>query len=307
MTILCPGDSQKRLFAIRHRLTVLGVALALLASAAPASAQTLYALEFDGNPSSSFGEINQVTGADVTSIGSTLMNGKGMATDPTTGTMYAVRSYKGTFDLVTIDPADGSTMTIGTFRNAAGTEFPMFRDLTFDNTGQLWGVTGQFGDNAQSVLPIDKATGITGAVLATIAGNTQMTIAYRPADGLLYVYSLAGPMLRQPRYPNRHSSRPQQADADFGALYQFESIDPSDGITTPISLSGVSPTERLKGLVFDPTVDLFRFFDNNGNYWTLSPTGTQTDTGNDNAAIYMGLAFDQATTVPVELMSFEIE
>lgn len=300
MTILCPGDAQNRLFSTRHRLTVLGISLALLASATPAPAQTLYALEFDGESGSSFGEINQVTGADVSSIGSTLVGGKGMATDPTTGTMYAVRSYKGTFDLVTIDPTDGSTMTIGTFRNAADTEFPMFRDLTFDNTGQLWGVTGQFGDNAQSVLPIDKATGITGTVLATIAGNSQMTIAFRPADGLLYVYSFSGPMLRQP-------SEAHEADTELGSAYNFESIDPSEGTTTPIPLSGSSPTERLKGLVFDPTVDLFRFFDNSGNYWTLSPTGTQTDTGNDNATLYMGLAFDQMTTVPVELMSFEIE
>ncbi|MEM7353908.1 MAG: hypothetical protein AAF657_24115 [Acidobacteriota bacterium] len=262
--------------------------VAVLSGPVPLSAQTLYAIEFDGDPTI-LAEINPLTGADISTLSSSLVGGRGMATDPTTGTMYVSRAYKGSFDLVTIDPSDGSTSTIGTYSGAGGT-MPSVRDLTFDNTGQMWGVTGMNGDLAQSVLPIDKSDASVGSVLATISGSSQMTIAYRPADGLLYVYSFG-----------------VATATDGPASYQFETIDPSDGTTTPIGLSGSSPGSNVLAMTFDPPNNLFRFFDQSGNYWTLSPGGVQTDTGNDNATQYMGLAFDQTTTIPVELMGFAIE
>ena len=255
------------IFRVRGLACVLAGALFAL----PAVSQTFYALEYAGP---AFVIINPMTGADISSVGSTgLSSTRGMAMDPTTGMMYAIDLVGGTdATLYTINITNGMASLV------AATGQP-FRDLTFDNTGQLWGIIGGTG----AIHPIDKGTGAVGMLLTTAAGPNRTTLAFRPADGLLYAYTFGG------------------------GNYSFESVDPTDGTTVAIALSGTEPTDNPRGLTFDPTSGLFRLFDNSGNYWTLTEAGVQSDTGSDNATIYMGLAFDQTTTVPVELQSFSVE
>ncbi len=275
--------------------------LASLTTTAFAGGETFYALSKMpiGMRSSegigvSLDVVNRLTGATSSSVGTVdaIVEARGMAMDPTTGTMYVISNNKGSStDLYTVNLTDATASLVGTIQNAGGTTNPLVRDITFDASGQLWGVTGSQGDDALSILPINKTTAVVGSVLTTVIGDSETTIAYRPVDGLLYVYTFLG-----------------GGGGGTGPTgHRFESVDPGTGASTSITLSGVEPGNPVLGLVFDPISDLFRFFEASGDYWTLSVTGTQTDTGNNNGNSYFGTSFDQATTVPVELMSFGVE
>ncbi|REJ84967.1 MAG: hypothetical protein DWQ36_18690 [Acidobacteria bacterium] len=263
---------------MRIRALVQGILLLASTAAHVAEAQTLYGLEFNGGAGGgAFVELDRIAGSDVSLIGNAaaLTAARGMAMDPTTGVLYALQSVGGasSTDLYTLDPSIGAATFVATIFDTGGTANPPVRDLTFDGAGQLWGVTGQAGVFATSVLAIDKASGVAQAPLASTAGDREQTIAYRGADRELWVYS-----------------------ADGLGNHFLERVDRNSGAKTNVPLAGAGPSSRVLGLVHDPIDDVFRFFTLGAAYWTLSPAGVQTDTGNTGARPYIGLAFDRVTT-----------
>ena len=198
--------------------------LASLTSTAFASGETFYGLSKDligmEGPDGfgvSLDELDHSSSSTSSAIGTVdaISEARGMAMDPVTGTMYAISSNKGSdTELYTIDLTNANGSLVGTIQNAAGTTNPLVRDITFDHTGQLWGVTGSMGDDPMSVLPINKATAVVGSVLTTASGDSQATIAFRPADRQLYVLSFSG------------ATR-------AGTSYRFERIDRGTGASHP--------------------------------------------------------------------------
>jgi hypothetical protein len=221
------------------------------------AAETLYAIERDGP---NFRTIDRATGADLSTISSSVTGGwRGMAMDPQTGVMYLTESEY----LYRIDLASGSTTQIGLFGSV------VIRDLSFDDFGRLYGVTGNQGANPHSLHLINTVTGIASFVVG-LGGTGSHGIAYDSAElDTLYHLSRDG---------------------------VFERIDLTTLSITPIGQSGDPIIGRPLGLVYDPLDDAFRFFDDTGRYYVVGRDGVVSATGTSNPTQYFGLAFDQETT-----------
>jgi DNA-binding beta-propeller fold protein YncE len=245
----------------RGRIRSLAGATMILATlvAAPmsAEAETLYALERNGP---NLRTIDRTTGGDISTVGSTVTGGwRGMAMDPQTGVMYVTDSEY----LFTIDLATGATSQIGLFGSV------LVRDLSFDDQGQLYGVTGNQGSNQNSLHLISTVSG-SASFLIALGGSGSHGIAYDPAElDALYHLSRNG---------------------------VFERVDLTNLFVTPIGTSGDPIIGRPLGFVYDPIDDVFRFFDDTGRYYFEERDGTVTATGTSNPTQYFGLAFDQETT-----------
>jgi uncharacterized protein (TIGR03437 family) len=140
-------------------------------------------------------ELNS-SGATLTNVpinlpGRTVNGAQGLATDPTTGVMYALVSAipGGTVspnvrDLVTLNPVTGAATFIGPADNGSGLAFA---DIAFASNGTLYGVTGDGSPaSPETLFTINKSTGI--ASLARTLGNGEggEAIAFNSSDGLMY-------------------------------------------------------------------------------------------------------------------------
>ena len=204
----------------RTSLLVL-LTLTLLPMLAQAQGLTIYALDRDSNQ---LRAIDPVTGATVSSVsvtltGFTVTGGVGLAVDPTDGTMYA---------LLRVDPLVAGSPTVrelvslttsgvATAIGAAddGNAISM-ADITFDDTGQLWGVTGDGSVNPSTLYTIDKTSGAATLVVALGNGADGEAIGFNPGDGLIYHAS------------GRDSTPPA-----------YETIDPANPLNAPVAI-GVS-------------------------------------------------------------------
>jgi hypothetical protein len=260
----------------RHILSVAVVAATL--GLAPAYGQTLYALGEVSVTSIDLRTVDPATGATITVIGQVMIGptaltaARGMAMDPITGTMYFVcGGTSEPWQLCTVDLATAAATVVGSLENNR------VRDLTFDANGQLYGVTGFQGVNPSSIVTIDKGTGAVTLKLA-VSGTSEHALAFDPAT------------------PDRLYHRGNAV---------FESVDIGSNAITDIALSGDVP-QNATGMVWDPVNDRLVFGDSEWSWFTMTLAGAIATAGGVDLSL-PGLAWDQATTVPVELVSFTAE
>jgi len=123
----------------------------------------------------------------ITLSGETVRGGTGLATHPTTGELWAILKINGQSgrELVTIDPSDGKATSKGTIGlKIAG--------IAFDSSGTLFGVTGDGGAPAETLVTISQTDGTPTLVCGLGSGLDGEVIAFNPNDGLLYHMSGSG-------------------------------------------------------------------------------------------------------------------
>ncbi len=144
--------------------------LGILALATQAEASTLY-----GSTSSGHGELyilNPATGSPLQDVGPlndvTGLNYSvtGLAFDPGTGVLYGSTGGVSGTKLLTINPATASVSVVGSF--SAGTA--TMTDLSFDQSGNLWGITSSGGAKLAS---INKVTGAATVMPASGVSFTE--------------------------------------------------------------------------------------------------------------------------------------
>jgi hypothetical protein len=127
--------------------------------------------------------VNLTTGAAtslgaMTLVGQTIQGATGLATDPTTGTIYGILRLMAANNLsrtlVTINPTTLVVTAIG----ALGQDG--MADLAFSADGTLYGVTGDGGDPAATLFTIDKTNAATTQFLALGNGGFGEAIAAVP-------------------------------------------------------------------------------------------------------------------------------
>ena len=240
-------------------------------------------------------EINPATGATLASRGITLAGrnvtgATGMAVDPISGKMYAllrlnpfVQESPSVRQLVTVDPNTGMATDIGPANN--GTSLA-FSDLAFAANGTLYGVTGNSGASPETMFTLNKATGAATFFKTLGNGNDGETIAYNPADGLMY-----------------HTSGENEPRSNPAPNIVFETInlaEPTRPVTS-LTLSGATIDEAT-ALVYSPG-EFFLWADLNfelpaGRLLRVTKTGSATLLGLlDHSAT--GLAFFPPISQPV--------
>ncbi len=158
----------------------------------------------------------------ITMEGHNVTGGAGLATDPTTGELFAVLKLDSPPNnepndrvLATLDPETGQAVLVG----VPSTEILIkFAAIAFDAEGQLWGVTGEDkgAPAPETLYLIDKLTGAATEILALGNGDEGETLAFDPDRGLFF-HASGGPA-------------PQSQ--------VFETIDPPNQTVTPIQVQG---------------------------------------------------------------------
>lgn len=211
----------------------LGICCALLllvsiSSWSIAGGVKLYALDRD---SGDLAEVNPQTGvligspSPLTLSGFVVSKGLGMALDPSDfTTVYAVIE----------DDASNRRLVTLDLNTAVATDVGLLSDLvaaiTFDDTGQLWGVTGDGATDSETLFTINKTTAVMTQVTALGDGTDGETIAFNYDNDLLYTRS------------GNEAAFPGQA---------LTSIDPSNPIPTTIVISSADGFGEPTGLVYD--------------------------------------------------------
>jgi hypothetical protein len=129
----------------------------------------------------------------MTLAGETITGSTGLATDPTTGTIYGVVKLASAAngrirDLVTIDPATLVATSLGTLSEDG------VADIAFLSDGTLVGVTGDGATNPESLWTINKTNGAATLIIALGNGDDGEAIAAVPAalTGTLTVAAVNG-------------------------------------------------------------------------------------------------------------------
>jgi hypothetical protein len=161
------------------------LAAAALAGAAPASAQLYGASPFQ-NQFYSFDPdtFALLSTQPVTLAGRTVAGITGVTIDPTTGTSYAIVRATGVTGrlLVTINPVTAVATEVGNLGDN-------FSSITFDATGQMFGVTGDGATTPETLFLVNKATAATTLARTLGNGADGEVIAFDFADGNLYHWS----------------------------------------------------------------------------------------------------------------------
>jgi len=116
--------------------------------------------------------------------GFTITGMNGLATDPTTGLTYIIMKVSSVPGRVLgrIDLATGVCTQVGNLGDN-------FSSITFDETGQLWGATGNGATVPESLYKIDKNTGTKTLQYAMGNGADGEIIMYNPDDDFIYHWS----------------------------------------------------------------------------------------------------------------------
>jgi hypothetical protein len=129
-------------------------------------------------------EVNPATGA-MTSLGTltasfAFLGLQGLATDPTSGTMYGVAMEpppnRTTRHLVTVNTSTLAMTDLGVLDQSG------IAEITFTPDGTLLGVTGDGGSNPETLFSIDKATAATTLITALGNGDFGEAVTYIPAQ-----------------------------------------------------------------------------------------------------------------------------
>lgn len=164
------------------------LALSAITIMSAGSAQTLYGISngFGTAADNRIYEINPTNGdlsniVQVTMTGFTVTNALGLATDPTTNTMYAVlQTGSGSANrrLATIDPTTGAATDIGSIGIGISS-------ITFRADGTLWAVSGDGATPPETLFTLNKTTGAATQQFALGNGADGEVIAFHPND-LMY-------------------------------------------------------------------------------------------------------------------------
>ena len=253
--------------------------------------------------------IDTATATTLSAISMTLpgyvvYSGNGLARDPLTGKLYVIitgvpagpspvaaaspvkskRRKRGASGPA-IGPADGpSGRILGTVCPSSGEVTyightgDFFAAIAFDDTGTLWGVTGDGAIQPETLFTIDTTTGASTLVAALGNGSYGELLGFNPVDGLLY-----------------HGSGNQWWS---GLPNILETIDPLNPTAIPMGLPLPSPldvdeTNALSS--YQPSINGFYWASGynpsvgaNGLY-VLTPGGSSVHIGNVSQPI-KGLA-----------------
>ena len=187
--------------------------------------------------------------------GDTLVLGGGLDFDPTTDILYAVmlRQSDNHRWLVTIDPESALVTPVADTETSGGHQII---DITFDDDGNLWAVTGNGGTQPNALVMVNKVTGAVTWVTNT-GGTYPQTIAWNPDDGLLYNM--------------------------YGYVVALQTIHPVTKEITPVPISGYAPNLSQPGsLEYDLNARLFLMGELGypQDFYHLFADGSITDVGN---------------------------
>jgi uncharacterized repeat protein (TIGR01451 family) len=270
---------------MKNYLLVLAVLILLLSTNAYSGGSTLYAVSpYSGDSTNDGGLmiIDPATGLvlsaiDITYNGIIIDGSNGLAIDPLTQIAYTIikttnrspsmtRTHKRgqnrgggtpTRGLATIDLATGVTTLIADLGDN-------FAGITFDCSGQLYGVTGDGATVSETAYRINKATAAT-TLLATLGdGSDGETIGYNTNDGLLYTRS--------------------GRDTDSA----FTSIDPSNG--TVVAIGGTTLDEAFS-MLWDSDTTQFIEANLDNELVSLQTDGTHAIIATGFVPYYKGLAW----------------
>ena len=227
---------------ISFRLILVLVAFA----AASAGAQTLYSVTSRDDQlrvvdPSTAATVSAVT---ITVAGDAVTGATGLATDPSTQTLYVLLKLGGggsqpqagsSRALATVNPATGVATVIGdTGLALAG--------IVFDDAGRLWAVSGDGATPPETLFTLNPATAAATQMLALGRGNDGETIGFNPRDGLLY-------------HASGHYGDYDPSE-DSGVI--FESIDPDTLAINDIPIAGTALTdEEAQAIVWWDSQGLF--------------------------------------------------
>jgi hypothetical protein len=205
--------------------------------------------------------INPTTGATISSVtitlsGTTLMSGNGLATDPTTGKLWALLSLVGQTGrrLVTIDPNTGVATSIGDTGDR-------FAGLAFASNGTLYGVTGDGAIVPETLYTLNKINASKTFVRTLGNGDDGEAIAFNPTDGLIY-----------------HASGNDEIGQSLGPEV-FETINPvSPFIITNIPLAGFEYSE-ITAFTHRGSENEFLMGDVLGSFAKITSNGSATFIG----------------------------
>lgn len=228
-------------------------------------------------------KINAATGELIEKISFILMDngsafasfGHALAADPTTKEIYAVVSIGShvgpppfsSFKLIKIDVATKTAKVVYGLGDR-------FSSITFDSTGQLWGVVGNAAADQGSpdfgrgdLYKIDKNTGVTTKIadLSEGLGQAFHVIGFNPDDNLLYHI-----------YGN-------------DTVSTLESWDPANPLNLPVFIADVDDISQWSGLAYNKDGE---FLANNISlgFHALSTSGVATNLGGPLASPTRGLA-----------------
>jgi uncharacterized repeat protein (TIGR01451 family) len=200
----------------------------------------------------------------ITLTGSSINNANGMAKNPLTGVYWALLSLSGQEgrELVTVNPISGEATSIGDTGDR-------FAALAFDETGVLYGLTGNGASSPLRLYTLDTMDASPTLVLdlsMDLESNQGVSLAYNPGDGLLYVASTNQLLAVDPLVPSSSSialcrgftwgvngataldDENLLLASDYGDLYRMQIA-----TGTPVLLGDLDHTS--KGLVLnDPTL-----------------------------------------------------
>lgn len=200
-----------------------------------------------------FYEIDIVNGTAITTQavtvpGKTVTGINSVTFDPTTNIAYAVVKESGVSGrvLITIDPKTAVGAEVGNLGDN-------FSSITFDASGQMYGVTGDGATVPETLYLVDKATAAVTLDRGLGNGADGEVIAFNPNDGALYHWS-----------------------GNTTVVYERLEAPPPFNVTiTNIPISGTTSGETF-GAVWDACQGLFITSNINSAFNTFTATGTVT-------------------------------
>lgn len=214
--------------------------------------------------------IDPASGAFLTLIGNLtglVDRTRGLAIDPLTRVAYLeYEDLDGDWRLGTVDLATAAVTDIGDHDER-------FRELAFDSTGKLWGVSGQVDANSGALLSIDTNTGATTLENGSLP-TVRNKLAYAPGTDTLYILG-------------------QDSGTQIWELYSLSPAAPMS--LTQIALSGInldSASMNNGGMVFDPVANVLlteHQVASGEDFLAITPGGLVTSLGNPSDLL--GLAF----------------
>ncbi|MES2556428.1 MAG: T9SS type A sorting domain-containing protein [Bacteroidota bacterium] len=182
-----------------------------------------------------------------TLAGFTITGMNGMAFDPETYQTYIIMKVSGVSGRVlgTVDLSTGVCTQIGNLGDN-------FSSITFDDSGQLWGATGDGATAPESLYLIDKATAAKTLMYAMGNGADGEVILYNRADDHMYHWSGNGtvvfekwPLSNVSYTPTNIPTSGTVGGETFGTMY----VSPNYILVSNISsaFNRVSPTGTYAG------------------------------------------------------------
>jgi len=227
--------------------------------------------------------LSSVTITCPTCSGTGVKGGTGLATDPTTGQLYAILQFElftsAPRELVTIDPVTGVATSIGGTGGA-------FATLAFDSSGTLYGVTGDGSIfNPANVLAPEtlftlSKTDASSTLVCTLGnGEDGEAIAFDSNDTLYHASGLF-----------------------FSFNQIFETVNLTTCMTTNIPLSG-DIIREVRGFTYWESQNVFLLNARSVTpdmFLELTPGGVATLLGDNMTHVSKGLAFNLDSLGPTD-------